>query len=146
MPVTLADYLAERDEPCPSCAYSLRGCTADACPECGQQLILSVRLAEPRLGTWLAGLILVTGAAGFYAFAGALMLINWIAWGAGSGAELDEVAVIGLTLIVLVGSVAFWIVRGRWMRRQSAPVRWACAGLAAVLCAGALAIAMFWPE
>ncbi len=36
----LEAYLAERDVPCPSCAYNLRGVRTGKCPECGRTLSL----------------------------------------------------------------------------------------------------------
>lgn len=53
----LADFLQSTDTRCPSCAYSLRGCTSDRCPECGAAL--SLRLAAQRngVGWWLAGVL-----------------------------------------------------------------------------------------
>lgn len=42
----LAEYLAERDVPCPSCGLNLRGQKEVDCPRCG--LALSVWLLKPR--------------------------------------------------------------------------------------------------
>lgn len=44
---SLAAYLQHRDVSCPACTYNLRGLTSDRCPECHQQLVMSVALAEP---------------------------------------------------------------------------------------------------
>ncbi len=52
----LRDYLATRDVPCPACGYNLRGLTSGRCPECNLEVVLTVRLAEPRLGTLSRGL------------------------------------------------------------------------------------------
>jgi len=38
----LVSYLASNHAPCPICGYDLKGVTADACPECGHRLILTV--------------------------------------------------------------------------------------------------------
>lgn len=62
---TLREYLADRDVPCPSCSYNLRGLATPACPECNQTLVLAVRLAEPKLAAWIAGLIALCCGAGF---------------------------------------------------------------------------------
>lgn len=61
----LAEYLAQRDEACPSCGYNLRGLTTDRCPECHELLRLRVGLAEPKLGTFIAGLVGLAAGAGF---------------------------------------------------------------------------------
>lgn len=50
-------HLATRDAPCPRCGYNLRGLTGTVCPECAQELRLSVALSEPRLGPYLAAII-----------------------------------------------------------------------------------------
>ena len=38
----LKAYLADRDVPCPGCGYSLKGCVADKCPECGHKPSLAI--------------------------------------------------------------------------------------------------------
>lgn len=54
---SLLAYLADRDVACPGCGYNLRGLLRQACPECNQDLRLTVGLVEPRLGLWLAAVI-----------------------------------------------------------------------------------------
>jgi hypothetical protein len=49
----LAEFLRDRDTPCPACTYNLRGLTSGRCPECGQALRLAVNLAEPYLKAWV---------------------------------------------------------------------------------------------
>jgi hypothetical protein len=60
----LREFLADRDVACPGCGYNLRDLTGDRCPECGQELVLGVRLAEPRLAALLTGLIGLSAGAG----------------------------------------------------------------------------------
>jgi hypothetical protein len=43
----IAAYLADRDFPCPSCGYSLRGLRAACCPECGRGLRLRMEAIGP---------------------------------------------------------------------------------------------------
>ena len=50
----LSAYLAERDVLCVSCGYCLRGITGGRCPECNEELVLRVGLAEPRFGAVIA--------------------------------------------------------------------------------------------
>jgi hypothetical protein len=50
----LAEYLRERDVACPSCKYNLRGLTTARCPECGQQIKITITLKEPYLKAWIA--------------------------------------------------------------------------------------------
>lgn len=61
----LVEYLSHRDEACPSCGYNLRGLKTDRCPECHELLRLRVGLAEPKLGTFIAGLVGLAAGAGF---------------------------------------------------------------------------------
>lgn len=50
----LTAHLADRDVPCPNCAYNLRGLTSDRCPECDQQIEVGVNLTEPAVGALIA--------------------------------------------------------------------------------------------
>lgn len=61
----LREFLHGRDIVCPGCGYNLRGLPGSACPECSQELVLTVRLAEPKLAAWIAGLIALGCSAGF---------------------------------------------------------------------------------
>ncbi|MEM9419610.1 MAG: hypothetical protein AAGA25_11260 [Planctomycetota bacterium] len=65
---TLQDYLANREEACPSCGYNLRGLMGNTCPECGVALTLRVGLMEPRLMGLIAGLGSASVAFGIGAF------------------------------------------------------------------------------
>jgi hypothetical protein len=61
----LRDFLAGRDVECPQCHYNLRDLAGDRCPECGDQLVLRVNIAEPKLGAMIAGLVGLSAGAGF---------------------------------------------------------------------------------
>ena len=50
----LVEYLADRNVACVSCGYNLRGIRGGRCPECNEELVLRVGLAEPRLGSVIA--------------------------------------------------------------------------------------------
>ena len=63
----LRRHLTDHDAPCPNCAYSLRGLASDRCPECNQELRLTVGLAEPRIGLYLLALLPVLSGAGLCA-------------------------------------------------------------------------------
>lgn len=63
--VTLAGFLADRDEGCPSCGYNLRGLGTDRCPECNSELVLRVAMAEPRLALFLSTVVAWALGAGF---------------------------------------------------------------------------------
>jgi predicted RNA-binding Zn-ribbon protein involved in translation (DUF1610 family) len=61
----LTAFLAQSDQPCPQCEYNLRNLTGNRCPECGEELVLRVNLAEPRQRLLLAGLIGLAAGTGF---------------------------------------------------------------------------------
>lgn len=45
----LQSFLADRDEPCPNCRYSLRGVTVAMCPQCKRKLSLQLcQRQQPR--------------------------------------------------------------------------------------------------
>lgn len=48
----LLDFLREHDATCPVCGYNVRGLTRPICPECKQDLVLTVGVKRLRLG-WL---------------------------------------------------------------------------------------------
>ena len=70
----LVSFLADRDEPCPACTYNLRALRTDRCPECNRELVLQLRLAEPRQGAWVAAVISASVMLGFNAMLGAYFL------------------------------------------------------------------------
>lgn len=58
--------LAQRDVPCPTCKYNLRGCVSAACPECGTTIVLSIdaqrqRWVPPLLAFLAFGWVLTAG-------------------------------------------------------------------------------------
>jgi hypothetical protein len=71
----LRAYLEHMDEPCPACGYSLRGLREEQCPECGEALYLRVTAAQPRMVTFLAGLLGLAFGAGFFVVSLALLAV-----------------------------------------------------------------------
>ena len=67
----LSAYLRDRDAECPGCGYNLRNLTSTFCPECGQQIELAIRLAQPRQIALIAGLVGLSAGCGL----GGLLLI-----------------------------------------------------------------------
>ena len=63
-PDHLRQFLDGRDAPCPGCGYNLRDLQGSRCPECGDDLVLQVGLAEPRQAAPIAGLIGLAAGAG----------------------------------------------------------------------------------
>ncbi|MCW5776452.1 MAG: hypothetical protein KIS87_08450 [Phycisphaeraceae bacterium] len=115
----LREYLAERDEPCPSCGYNLRGLAGQACPECGLGLTLRVGLTEPATGALIATIVGLAVGAGWSGSITALYVV--FSLGHGGWASFWEWSVLVPTflflgtLTALLGSRA-----GRsWFRRRS---------------------------
>ena len=67
----LEQFLSARDVVCPGCSYNLHGLKSDRCPECGDELELSLKLVEPRQAPLIAGLVGLSAGAGL----GGLLLI-----------------------------------------------------------------------
>jgi hypothetical protein len=53
----LLEFLADRDVECPNCKYNLRSLTSRRCPECGEEMKLSVGLVEPKQAAFIAGIV-----------------------------------------------------------------------------------------
>lgn len=53
----LRQFLDGHDVGCPGCGYNLRDLPGERCPECGQDIVLDLQLAEPRQAALLTGLI-----------------------------------------------------------------------------------------
>lgn len=80
----LIQYLADRNVPCPACTYNLRGLQSDRCPECNREVVLQIRLAEPRMGAWIASLVAVCAMLGFNGLLSLYFLIFVVRRGGGS--------------------------------------------------------------
>lgn len=53
----LLEFLRENDAACPVCGYNIRALTRPVCPECRQELSLSVGATRVRFGLLLAALV-----------------------------------------------------------------------------------------
>lgn len=136
----LREFLRERDVACPNCSYNLRGLELDRCPECAQDIRLQVGLVEPRLVSYLTGLVGLAFGAGFYAivlvWAGVYLLLY-----ANHGyPSSDEFTMIAVGSLVSIGCLLAWL-RGRArLRRLTAGARAAAAAacwlLTAILATG----------
>jgi hypothetical protein len=100
----LIAYLAGRDVLCPQCDYNLRDLRAARCPECGEELVLRVNLAEPKqrllIIYFLIHVIFHRG--------------DW--W-------LQFLVVNGIGLIVEGGMLAVWLWQWRRIRRMTLAAR-----------------------
>lgn len=118
----LQTFLANRDTPCPGCGYNLRDLTSPVCPECGDRLELRVNLAEPRLGSWLAGMV---GAACGAGFNGLLLFYVGIMMVREGGRNLRGLLspFLGVngTGLVIMGLILLAWIRGRAKFRRASP-------------------------
>lgn len=120
----LAAYLRERDEECPGCGYNLRDLTGTRCPECNQELVLRVGLAEPRMAWFVTGVVGISMGLGFSLMVSIWAGLVFMRRGGGGGPRFQEI--VPLVVGSVVGALLMcWWVRGR--RRLSggtAEKRW----------------------
>ncbi len=91
--IMLLDFLREHDAACPVCGYNLRALTRPLCPECRQELVLSVGVRQLGLA-WL----FVAIAPGFFSGIAACFVL------------IPTLAILfedGVLLLPLVGGVLF---------------------------------------
>lgn len=123
----LTAYLAEHDESCPGCGYSLRDLTSSVCPECGRRLALRVQLVDPKLGAFIFGLIGIGGGLGF-----SVLLIGYFLWMIAQrslGPDATDIIPLGVTAVVLGIALAAWLL---FRRTISGWFWWARWGLACI--------------
>jgi hypothetical protein len=124
----LRTFLADRDVSCPQCGYNLRDLRGRRCPECGEDLVLRVNVAEPRQAALITGLVGLSAGAGF---SGLLLLYLFIltlrdrSWSDPNLAKFVGITAGGLVVegIALVVWLWYW----RRIRRASRGVRIALA-------------------
>ena len=115
----LRAFLAGRDVECPQCQYNLRDQLGDRCPECGEQIVLRLNLAEPKLGAMIAGLVGLSAGAGLSG-----LLLIYIAIQAvihrifGGFWKFFSINAIGLLVEGI--AVIFWIAYWRKIRHATA--------------------------
>lgn len=145
----LRAYLMDRDLPCPGCGYNLRGLPGRVCPECRQELRLTVGLAEPRIGALvacMAPLFAGVGAAGALLTVVGILIVM-----AGRGMPRGDEAIVLIWLplgcIFTCGAAAaVWCSRqgrARFRRQSRGMRRWivvGCIGLPASWFAAFLAM------
>lgn len=115
----LRAHLADHDAPCPNCAYSLRGLASDRCPECNQEIRLTVGLAEPRIGLYLLALLPVLSGAGLCAVMLVCVAVMTLLKGSpGSRAHFLIYYLPSIALLVLGTAAALLLTRAgrRWFR------------------------------
>jgi hypothetical protein len=123
----LRRFLLGRDVACPGCGYNLRDLTGGRCPECGQEIVLHLQLAEPRQAALLTGLI---GLAAGVGLNGLLviyyLIIRFLA--RFPGPPDDSFLVTILTGLAIHGvAMALWLRFWRRIRLMAPRRRWALA-------------------
>ena len=123
----LRQFLHGRDVVCPGCQYNLRDLTGSRCPECGQDLVLQLHLAEPRQSALLTGLIGLSAGAGLNGLLVIyfLMMVFVIERGASGMGWFLGFNLVGLC--VHGAAIAVWLRLWRRIRRLSAATRWSLA-------------------
>jgi hypothetical protein len=122
----LRTYLAERDELCPGCAYNLRALTGTRCPECNQELVLRVGLAEPRMAWFVAGVIGIAMGLGF-----SLMVLVWtgamvLSRGRVGGPRFQDMVPLRVGTLVGAAAMYWWVHARRRLAGASNEKRWLC--------------------
>ncbi len=118
----LRKFLAERDAPCPACSYNLRGLTTDLCPECNQPLTLQVALTEPKLASFVAGIVALSCGPGFCAVVLVWSIIN-AGVGRGGPSDRDYVPLVSGVVFGAV-TIPVWNARRRHFLAAGARSRW----------------------
>jgi hypothetical protein len=101
----LLEWLAKHDDPCPICAYALRGVPEAKCPECGAQLRLSVASPNASTGAWALAVVSFSLALGFDGvvlfMGGVAALIDLITNGISWSGDAPQILLFASPLIVL---------------------------------------------
>lgn len=106
----LLDFVATRDIPCPMCGYNLRSLTRARCPECDQELQLTVGVTRLRLGWFIASI-----APGIFSGIFATILTGVILIVVSSGGPAPTILPVALTAFGwLSGLAALAIIIGRY--------------------------------
>jgi hypothetical protein len=113
-PEQFAMFLESRDVPCPSCGYNLRDLRGSRCPECGDELVISVGLAEPKQTAVITGLIGLAAGAGLSGLLLVFALIRHFVFGDSLTGQdpFLEITIGGLA----VEGIAAWIWLRNWRR------------------------------
>lgn len=112
-PPHLVTFLADRDEPCPACYYNLRGLLTNHCPECNRELVLQIRLAEPRIGAWIAALAASAAMFGFNGLLFVYFAYHLLVERNGPGRVEQATFALGISTLIAAIGLTFLIVRRR---------------------------------
>ena len=117
----LLSFVRERDVECPRCGYNLRNLTQPVCPECSERLVLSVGLADPKFGWFLAAI-----APGIFGGILAIVILVMIVSLPGAPREV----IITELFLVCSGGVGIGIIVGQRRFRSQSRKRQAAAAVA----------------
>ena len=119
----LGRFLHGRDVACPGCGYNLRDLPGDRCPECGQEIVLHLQLAEPRQAALLAGLIGLSAGAGLNGLLVVYFVIISVFMRFASP-DNRFLWTIGIGLAVHAIGLVVWLRYWRRIRRLGGGTRW----------------------
>ena len=123
----LLHFLREHDASCPLCGYNLKALTRPVCPECGQELMLTVGAARVRLG-WLMAAV----APGFFSGIAAFFLLVPIVVPPVFGNARISLTLIGVDLFGWCSGIFAIILaakRHRFLAQSRAMQRWWALGI-----------------
>lgn len=123
----LIEFLRAHDADCPVCGYNLRGLTRPVCPECEQELVLTVGVTRLRMG-WLFAAI----APGFFSGIAACFLLAAIVarliFGDGQmSLTLNAVDLFGWCSGIF--AIVLAVNRNRFLAQSRARQRWMAIGI-----------------
>jgi hypothetical protein len=117
----LMQFLSDRDVLCSQCRYNLRRLQTDRCPECGQTLVLSVNVSEPKQRMLIAGLIGLSAGAGLSGLLLIFLLIQLLR-DRGLGGETFKFLAVNATGLLIEGA-AIWLWLAKWRRIRNSSLR-----------------------
>ena len=120
----LCRFLADRDAPCPACGYNLRNLQGTRCPECGDELVLKVNVAEPRLAVLIAGLVGLSAGAGLNGLLVIYGLIRMMIEQRYSTFMTEFFVTTGIGLVVVGYALRLWLRYWPRIRRARKSRQW----------------------
>lgn len=126
----LRRFLAERDVECPGCNYNLRGLTGGVCPECGQGLVVTLRLKEPKQAALIGGLVGLSMGAGLGGLLLVYLVIVTFVFSRSGGLRDQFLTVNGTGFVIHAAGIAAWLRYWNAIRRLNPLAR----GLLVILC------------
>lgn len=139
----LKAFVADRDEACPNCGYNLRELTTETCPECGLALRLQIGLVEPRLGSWVTGLVGLAAGMGFFVMVLLVGVYQYLMHGFTDAAFF---AWFGSLALVHIAPLTAWLKWRGWVRARPTSARvWLAIGCWLLPAASMLMLVTFAP-